>query len=455
MPPALDLPVPGAPVLSAPAVTNQSRPTWTWTAAEYADAYLVQLDSMSGAWTRVGVLPRAWTPSYDLTDGNHSLYIKAVNAEGEESSFDVRTVKVDTLAPDAPAVTLESPATDVTPTWTWTASTDSVSFRVQLDATDSSGWTTIADTTWTAPALPVGSTHTLYVQGVDTAGNWSTSGSASVSIESGGAAVFTENPELPLAVRDYYRSAYGLSGAELKAELQTIITSTHTPKTYDGLWEMVQTTDAAPSGKVWDMYSNTSADGSTAVYWYTFVLNQLGNYDSEQDGYNREHSWPKSSFGDAMPAYSDGHHIFPTDGYVNGKRSNFAYGEVGSASWSSMNLSKLGSARMDLGFTGTVFEPLAYYKGDIARMHFYIAIRYYNDPAFSMSPVESYTPTYPWAKPGARLTTWYDNMLRAWAAADPVSAKETARNGAVAAWQGNRNPFIDYPELVELVDFEN
>ncbi len=450
MPPALDLPAPSAPVLSAPTVTNERRPTWTWTASEYADDYLVQFSSMPGTWTRVGVLPRAWTPADDLTDGNHSLFVKAVNAEGEESSFDVRTVKVDTLAPAAPGVTLTSPATDRTPTWTWTASTDSVSFRVQLDATDADGWTSTAAKTWTAPALSVGSTHTLYVQGADAAGNWSLSGSASVTIEAGGEAVFTENMSLPLAVRDYYRSAYGLSGAELKAELRTILSSTHAVKTYTGLWTMYQTTDVAPNGSVWDMYSSTSADGTTAAYWFTFVEDQDTGSGGGTEGefFNREHTWPNSTFSGESnaAAYADGHSITPTDKNVNNTRSDYSYGEVGTTSWTSLNGSKLGIARSGLGFSGTVFEPLSFYKGDFARMHFYQAVRYYGDTKFLACD---------WANPGAKLKTWYDDMLRVWAAADPVSVKETARNGAVAAWQGNRNPFIDYPELVDLVDFEN
>lgn len=409
MPPALDLPVPSAPVLSAPDLTNQRRPTWTWTAAEYADAYLVQLDSMGGAWTRVGVLPRAWTPAFDLPDGNHSLFLKAVNAEGEESSFDVRTVRVDTVPPAEPVVALGSPETDTTPTWTWTASTDSVSFRVQLDATDSSGWIATATKTWTAPPLAVGSAHILYVQAADAAGNWSTSGSATAAIEAGGVAVFTENLSLPLAVRDYYRSAYGLSGAELKAALRDIVTSTHTVKTYTGLWTMYQTTDVAPNGSVWDMYSSTSSDGSSAAYWFTFVEDQdPGSGTTEGLFYNREHSWPNNTFGaeSNAAAYADGHSIVPTDKIVNNYRSNYAYGEVGTATWTSMNGSRLGAARVGLGFSGTVFEPIAFYKGDFARMHFYQAIRYYEDPLFASCD---------WANPGAKLKAWYDDMLRAWA----------------------------------------
>jgi len=210
---------------------------------------------------------------------------------------------------------------------------------------------------------------------------------------------------------------------------------------------MYYSSDVAPNGKVWDMYSSTSADGTTASYWFTLGTSQdTGSGSAEGLFYNREHSWPKSTFQETPDAYADGHHIVPTDKIVNGQRSNFAYGEVGAASWSSMNGSMLGSAAAGLGFSGTVFEPVDAYKGDFARMHFYMAVRYYEDPDFLSCD---------WAGAGAKLKTWYDDMLRDWALADPVSAKETARNAAVQAHQGNRNPFIDYPELIELLDLES
>ncbi|MBN1241403.1 MAG: endonuclease [Spirochaetales bacterium] len=256
---------------------------------------------------------------------------------------------------------------------------------------------------------------------------------------------FTENTALPLAVRDYYRSAYGLSGTALKTALKNIVTSTHSIKTYTGLWTMFQSTDKAPNGKVWDMYSSTSSDGTSAAYWFTFVVDQdPGSGSTEGEYYNREHTWPNSTFGGTSnaAAYADGHSLTPTDKIVNSRRSNYAYGEVGTATWTSRNGSKLGSARTGLGYSGTVFEPISFYKGDHARMHFYQALRYYGDSKFLSCA---------WAASGAKLLPWYDTMLRSWAASDPVSAKEIARNNAVQAWQGNRNPFIDYPELIGLL----
>ncbi|MBN1519744.1 MAG: endonuclease [Spirochaetales bacterium] len=308
-----------------------------------------------------------------------------------------------------------------------------------LDGYDFAGWNTARAGTGT-DRVP-GSTFAMGQASVYLFAQWDPS-----DPEDPPSGTFTENLSLPQAVRDYYRPAYGLSGAELKSAIQGIITNSHDPGTYTGLWTMFASSDVAPNGKVWDMYSNTSADGSTAAYWFTLVEDQAGNYSTEGDVYNREHSWPKSTFGDAEPGYSDGHHICATDGYVNGRRSNYAYGEVDSASWTSQNGSLLGLARSGLGYTGTVFEPIDAYKGDLARMHFYMAVRYYGSSDFLDCA---------WSKPGAKLKTWYDDMLRAWAAADPVSDKERVRNNAVQAHQDNRNPFIDYPELLDLLDLEN
>ena len=264
---------------------------------------------------------------------------------------------------------------------------------------------------------------------------------------------FQENMSLPQNVRDYYRSAYGLSGSALKAQLKSIITSGHSGQGYGGLWTMYKTSDVVPAGvanagKLWDMYSNTSVDGSTAAYWYTVGSNQCGNYSGERSCYNREHTWPKSNWGgsDSNTPGTDGHHITPTDGYVNGRRGNEAYGEVGTATWTSENGGKLGSARSGLGFSGTVFEVIDIYKGDHARMHFYTSVRYYGDSLFQSGD---------WSNSGAKLKPWYNTMLRAWHASDPLHQKEITRNNAVHAWQGNRNPFIDYPELVDLIDFTN
>ena len=118
----------------------------------------------------------------------------------------------------------------------------------------------------------------------------------------------------------YYQNADGKKGSELKTAMNAVI-NPHTQRTYNQLWTDFQTTDAKPNGKVWDMYSNKRE--------FTFVTDQAGSYGKEGDVYNREHSFPKSWFNDEYPMYTDLFHLYPTDGWVNGQRSNDPFGEVG------------------------------------------------------------------------------------------------------------------------------
>ncbi len=244
----------------------------------------------------------------------------------------------------------------------------------------------------------------------------------------------------------YYNNAEGLKGQALQVALYNIIKD-HTSRSYANLWTDFQSTDKKGNGKVWDMYSDVP--GGTPAYEYNFGSDQCGNYGGEGDCYNREHSWPKSWFNDATPMYTELFHLVPTDGYVNGKRSNYPFGEVGSASWTSTNGSKVGSCNFP-GYSGTVFEPIDAYKGDFARNYFYMATRYQNVIAGwenndSNGDAVMNGTSYP------AFETWVVNLLLAWHEADPVSAKEIARNNAVFAIQHNRNPYIDHPEYAVMV----
>lgn len=235
-------------------------------------------------------------------------------------------------------------------------------------------------------------------------------------------------------VVDYYDGAYKLYGTALRLALHNIIKG-HTSVSYDALWTHFQTTDKKPNGKVWDMYSDIP--DATPPYEYTFSTNQCGNYSGENSCYNREHSWPKSWFNDLTPSYTDLFHLFPTDGYVNGRRSNYNYGNVSVPTWTSQNGSKLGPNTFP-GFSGTVFEPINSYKGDLARGHMYMSVRYYTEDAgWSTSDGTN----------KSDLLSWYANLLYSWHILDSVSTKEINRNNAVFGIQKNRNPFIDHPEF--------
>lgn len=233
----------------------------------------------------------------------------------------------------------------------------------------------------------------------------------------------------------YYSAADGYCGASLKTALYKVINA-HTALSYDALWNAFKTTDKRADGKVWDMYSSSTN--------FVFGADQAGQYSKEGDVYNREHSFPKSWFNDARPMYTDLFHLYPTDGYVNGRRSNYPFGETDSPTYTSNGgFSKLGPSSTP-GYNGIVFEPADEYKGDFARTYFYMATCYENQIAKWSSPMLAGN-AYP------AYTDWAVTMLLRWAEEDPVSQKEIDRNNEVYKLQKNRNPFIDYPGLEEYI----
>jgi endonuclease I/chitodextrinase len=244
----------------------------------------------------------------------------------------------------------------------------------------------------------------------------------------------------------YYNSANGLSGAALKTELSSIITNGHVDKGYSGLWTAYKTTDIDKDyendASILDIYSEKPV--GTDPYNYTPGTNQCGTYSTEGNCYNREHIVPQSLFNQASPMVADIHFIRATDGKVNGMRSNYPFGKVGSASFTSQNGSKLGTSASS-GYSGTVFEPIDEFKGDVARMIFYFVTRYQSKLSTFSSGNMLGSSTFP------GLQTWELNVLLAWHNQDPVSQAEIKRNNASYTFQGNRNPFIDNPNYVNLI----
>ena len=252
----------------------------------------------------------------------------------------------------------------------------------------------------------------------------------------------TASAAAPNSSGTYYQNADGKKGSALKTALCSIIYN-RTEKSYNYLWTAFQTTDVRTDGKIWDMYSNITN--------YTPVTSG-SSYSVEGDCYNREHSFPQSWFGSNAPMYTDLHHIYPTDGFVNGKRANYPFGTTNGETYKSANsFSKLGTCTYS-GYTGKVFEPADEYKGDFARTYFYMITCYeekLHDWYTNYSNTEVTAVIDGSTYPG--FQTWQLNMLLAWAEADPVSDKEVARNNAVYGIQGNRNPFIDYPGLEQYI----
>lgn len=247
----------------------------------------------------------------------------------------------------------------------------------------------------------------------------------------------------PAEPSGYYSDAEGKCGKSLLSSLNSKISS-HTNVGYDGLWNVYKKSDVRADGTLWDIYSTKAWPGN---------FSKCGNYKKVGDCVNREHSLPKSWWGGGKSAqYSDAFHLYPTDGKVNGQRSNFPFGECKNGTALASNgsvkpLGKLGSCTF-AGFSGTVFEPDDEYKGDLARSYFYMAACYNgiiggwtsgNGNQFFAGN------SFPVFK------TWAINLLLKWHRQDPVSQKEIDRNEAIYGFQHNRNPFIDHPELAEHI----
>ena len=256
----------------------------------------------------------------------------------------------------------------------------------------------------------------------------------------------------------YYSSADGLADFALKTELKEIIddvdngdgSSVHVDQGYNALWTAYQNQNSGDldiyntfenDNTILDIYSENA--NSADPYNFTPGNDECGNFQSEGDCYNREHTVPQSFFDSDSPMKNDYHSTFPTDGKVNGFRGTLPYGDVGNASNTTANGSKIGSSSSP-GFTGNVFEPIDEFKGDIARALFYFATRY-----------EDQLNNSNWDDPNNNFLSndknqfydqWFIDVLLDWHELDPVDQKEIDRNNNGFLHQGNRNPFVDNPD---------
>jgi endonuclease I len=147
----------------------------------------------------------------------------------------------------------------------------------------------------------------------------------------------------------------------------------------------------------------------------------------DKNGFNTEHTWPRSYGSDTEPPLSDMYHIFPSDKTANDRRANFPYGYVtGSISWQN------GGSKLGINEEGkVVFEPREVFKGNVARAILYFAVRYDNPFNFLNSQ---------------------DEVLREWAIKYQPDERERRRNDSIASYQLRRNVFIDHPEFIERIN---
>ncbi|AZM77600.1 ribonuclease [Streptomyces sp. KPB2] len=223
----------------------------------------------------------------------------------------------------------------------------------------------------------------------------------------------------------YYKDAIGKTGDSLKSALHTII-SDQTKLSYSAVWDALKATDEDPdnSGNVILLYSGVSRSKS---------LN-----GGDTGDWNREHVWAKShgDFGTSTGPGTDIHHLRPSDVRVNSVRGNKDFDNGGSA------VSEGGGSLTD----SDSFEPRDAVKGDVARMIFYMAVRYEGGDGFADLEVNGQVDN------GSNPYMGKLSVLKAWNDEDPPDAFEERRNQVIYdEFQHNRNPFVDHPEWVESI----
>lgn len=231
----------------------------------------------------------------------------------------------------------------------------------------------------------------------------------------------------------YYDGLNGKNKGALKTAACNAISSKNTPNYGDKTWNAFKTTD------------KRTVDG--VDYWWDMYSNNLVRINSGHGGLNIEHSVPNSWWeGVKNDAYKDIHHLNPSDAEANNRKGNYPLGVVGSNVKYDNGVTKVGSPEGYCGGASMVYEPCDEYKGDFARVYFYMFTAYENMQwgtrfTWMYNPGEKYPMLKPWAQ----------ELLLQWSRQDPVSEKEINRNEAVYGIQHNRNPYIDFPDLAEFV----
>ena len=223
----------------------------------------------------------------------------------------------------------------------------------------------------------------------------------------------------------YYTGSYtyanlsAQTSSQLFTSLRTLMTSTHKKITsYSECRDLAIKTDCENN------------DGRIVMI-YTSYSGTKGEYANGQ-GWNREHVWPQSLGGDnTSGGGADLHHIRPSEAKTNSTRGNKKYGDVSGGSTATGNLSGDVGGTSSSGF----FEPLDNVKGDVARICLYVYVRWGSD----------------WGADNINKVFQSVDVLLEWCALDPVDTWEMGRNEVVESIQGNRNVFIDYPELAWLI----
>jgi endonuclease I len=230
----------------------------------------------------------------------------------------------------------------------------------------------------------------------------------------------------PSTCTGYYAAACGKSGAALKSALNTIISSNQTKISYDAVWDALKDTDQDP------------ANPNNVILVYSGISRAKSANGGGNDNWNREHVWAKShgDFGTVTGPGTDLHHLRPEDVNVNATRGNLDFDNGGSA------VPEAPGSRYD----SDSFEPRDAVKGDVARMIFYMAVRYEGTDGFPNLELDNVVNN------GTAPYMGKLSVLKQWSQQDPPDAFEQRRNDVIYnSYQHNRNPFIDHPEWVSSI----
>ena len=254
-------------------------------------------------------------------------------------------------------------------------------------------------------------------------------------------------PDIP---QDYYAEAINLAGDDLKEALHQIIAN-HIPYPYTSsstdTWDILQDSDQDPenNNNILLVYTNRSQDKGYRDGSGNYSQYENGN-GTQSNSWNREHIWPKSH---GFPnqddiAYRDVHNLKPCDRSVNASRGVKDFDNGGN------NHDEALSCLTDFDS----WEPADFVKGDVARILFYMVVRYdpgynYYNETFDLELVDYTTPDN-FDPILGKLST-----LLEWHVLDPVDDFEVNRNEVIYSYQQNRNPFVDHPELVDYIWGEN
>lgn len=237
---------------------------------------------------------------------------------------------------------------------------------------------------------------------------------------------------------DYYAPAQGTQDSVLKSTLGEII--------FCG----VRYRYGSGNRRTWDAFFHTDRDTITNQVLDMYSNNvryfNPANPTASVAGFDIEHMLPKSWWGGTVnEAYCDLFHLVPGDNSANRSKSNHAPGIPSDSTFNNGSF-VTGSGEV-YGLT-RVFCPADEYKGDFARAYFYIATCYGD----ALTWVETGEPGIAMTNEGwQEFRPWLRDVLLEWHRQDPVSEKEKARAIEVNKIQGNRNPFIDYPDLAEYI----